>query len=416
LSHATGGSTAKLGKLFESKEALLAITALLGPQAQTYTDKLKEMGKASGATEAALNEQENGVNKTGAAFERMKQRLIVFAQRMGDKLLPFFDKVLDRLTPFLDKLGSLSEADISKWFKVAGAIAAIGPILSVGGPVISGISSLVGMISGAGGVSGALTALGTAATGPIGISILALTAAGVAAIYFKDQLTPIRDVVKELGGGLLQTMNKEWSKLGSGTSTMSTDLKGIVGIWAQAEAGLLKFVGSIALEPLKMLITQLRRLFSVGRSLYSIFQSLKTIMGYVGGKIGEQLGKMGDIIMEKIVNKLPFIDKIKVVFSGLGGILGWVADKIKLLANGVASIPELPGALLEFIGGKLEGVATGMGGGRQNEAPRKSMRQSVDVNIKVDAADGAKVGVNSKGGNPKVQNKRGGIMTPGLAI
>jgi hypothetical protein len=42
--------------------------------------------------------------------------------------------------------------------------------------------------------------------------------------------------------------------------------------------------------------------------------------------------------------------------------------------------------------------------------------QSVDLNIKIDAPDGAKVGVDSKGGNPKVQNKRGGIMTPGMAI
>jgi TP901 family phage tail tape measure protein len=142
LSQATGGSTAKLGKLFESKEALLAITALLGPQAQTYTDKLKEMNNASGTTAAALNEQENGINKVGNEFEKAKQKLMVTAIRIGDRLLPVVTKLTDKLVPLLEKITSLSDEQLEFGLKIAGFAALAGPAIWAMGSLVTSVMAL----------------------------------------------------------------------------------------------------------------------------------------------------------------------------------------------------------------------------------------------------------------------------------
>ena len=139
LKKQTGGSVSKLGKLFESKEALRTLLPLLGEQSQAYSDKLKAMETASGATAAALNEQENGINKSGHAYEKMKQNLVVAAQKVGDKLLPVLTRLGDKLVPLLDRISNMSDAQLEFGIKAAAAAAAIGPLLI-------GLGSMVGVV------------------------------------------------------------------------------------------------------------------------------------------------------------------------------------------------------------------------------------------------------------------------------
>ncbi len=69
LSATAGGNTDNMGKMFGSVEALNAVLALGGPQAQAYSDKLAAMREASGATDAAFRAQTEGMNKAGFTME-----------------------------------------------------------------------------------------------------------------------------------------------------------------------------------------------------------------------------------------------------------------------------------------------------------------------------------------------------------
>jgi TP901 family phage tail tape measure protein len=102
-----------LQKYLGSIEGQTLALALAGPQAGTYTEKLGEMGKAAGATDAAFKEQTQGINASGFALEQWKQRAAVAAQKAGD---------------FINSLGPVGLA--------------IGGIASGTGPALTGLGSL----------------------------------------------------------------------------------------------------------------------------------------------------------------------------------------------------------------------------------------------------------------------------------
>lgn len=82
LAEATGGSEEKLTELFSSKEAITAMLALTGAQADTFSEKLEKMGNAAGASEEAFKKQSEGVNKSGFTFEQAMVKMQVAAQKL----------------------------------------------------------------------------------------------------------------------------------------------------------------------------------------------------------------------------------------------------------------------------------------------------------------------------------------------
>lgn len=84
-------------------EAMPLALALAGPQADTFNQKLAEMGEAAGATEVAFREQTEGINAAGFQWDQLKQQLAVAAQNIGDMLIPV---VLEARDIFLEWVGN----------------------------------------------------------------------------------------------------------------------------------------------------------------------------------------------------------------------------------------------------------------------------------------------------------------------
>ena len=97
LQEATGGSTAKFGKLFKSTEALNAVFALTGSQADTFQDKFAQMQNASGSAEQAFKAFTEGVNKTGFQMEVAQRKIEELQRELGEALLPAIGDVLGEL-------------------------------------------------------------------------------------------------------------------------------------------------------------------------------------------------------------------------------------------------------------------------------------------------------------------------------
>lgn len=145
LAEATGGSEEKLTELFSSKEAITAMLALTGAQADTFSEKLEKMGNAAGASEEAFKKQSEGVNKSGFTFEQAMVKMQVAAQKFGESAAPFIDKAADAVSSLADWLSGLSDEDCDRLLKIGTALAIIGPALSLTSKGISfanGIKSL----------------------------------------------------------------------------------------------------------------------------------------------------------------------------------------------------------------------------------------------------------------------------------
>lgn len=153
------GNSNVLGQMFGSVEALNAVLALSGPQADTFATKLAAMQDATGASGDAFAAQTEGVNSSEFALAQLQQQLTTVGQQLGEALLPALTSTLEALTPFIDGIAGLAQKfaeldpEQQKMILAAvGILAAIGPVATVLGSVMS-VASLLAPI---------LTAVGTA--------------------------------------------------------------------------------------------------------------------------------------------------------------------------------------------------------------------------------------------------------------
>mgnify|MGYP001189059879 CR=1 FL=1 len=84
LNDQAGGNTNTLSKMFGSVEALNAVLALSGGQAESFQKKLEAMKDAGGATDAAFKAQTEGMNAAGFTMEQVKAKTEGLMQRLGD--------------------------------------------------------------------------------------------------------------------------------------------------------------------------------------------------------------------------------------------------------------------------------------------------------------------------------------------
>ena len=104
LSKETKGNETELAKLLKRKEALVAVLALAGGQAETYEDKLAKMKDTTGATAGAFKAQTEGINAQGQAWKKATQDIAVFSQQLGDSLAPALTTVTGLLNDALSAI------------------------------------------------------------------------------------------------------------------------------------------------------------------------------------------------------------------------------------------------------------------------------------------------------------------------
>ena len=184
LVEATGGSDEALVQLAGRKEAVTAMLALTGSQADTFSEKLGKLQNAAGATDRAFAAQTEGVAKSGFIFQQAMVKMQVAAQQFGDSAAPFIEKGADAVSGLGDWLKSLDEKEQKNLINVGVGLAALGPglsILSKGITVFNGAKAALGGLAGAAGAKGVIGSLGgvAAAAGPA-IGIIAALTGGVA--------------------------------------------------------------------------------------------------------------------------------------------------------------------------------------------------------------------------------------------
>lgn len=219
---AENGTT--ISNMFGSAEAGKAAAVLLDNSAK-LDDAIAAMGNSAGATESAyakLNTTSFEVDKT---INELKIALIEIGNVLKSELAPIFEKVVKKIKELTSAFSNMSAAEKEQVVKIAGIVAAIGPLLAVGGRLITGIGTVMTM---APQIGTALSAL----TGPVGIVIAAVAAlaAAFAALWTSDEgfregvtgiftdiqgaIQPLIDALGALWGAFQELLGSLWNIFG----------------------------------------------------------------------------------------------------------------------------------------------------------------------------------------------------------
>lgn len=158
--------TKAISEIFDS-HALASAEALLANCGARYDELSGHIMNAKGAAEQMAETMEGGI---GGSFRSLKSAVEGIAIAFGEKLAPTVQAAADWVTELARKFSGLSNGTQETIVKIAALVAAAGPLLIVGGKVISMIGSIGKMLSGPAGwialaIAGAVSL--TAALGKI---------------------------------------------------------------------------------------------------------------------------------------------------------------------------------------------------------------------------------------------------------
>lgn len=131
-----------------------------------------------------------------SAVEGLGRSLKSAGADLGEYLIPYVEKAIEIVNGLVDKFHALDEPTKEMIVNIGLVAAALGPALLVGGKVVSGISSIVSLVTT---LSPAIAAL----TGPIGLVVAALAAFALA---WATDFGGIRETVESVIGSVQQIL------------------------------------------------------------------------------------------------------------------------------------------------------------------------------------------------------------------
>lgn len=351
-----------------------------------------------GTVERTFEGTINPVDELKTILNELKITGADIAATMQDMLVPALKKVNDFAKELKDRWTKLDDAQKQTIIKIAGVAAAIGPLLSVGGRLISGIGSLIQFLPEIG------TAL-TALTGPVGIVVAAIAAlaAAFAALWSSDEgfrndvsgifneiqlsVAPLIDALGQLWAAFQELMQALWAAFGSDIVQMVKTVV-IDGIIPQLQT-FIDFIINVvnlvknlvngdwnaAWEDLKKIATNLVQLTIQAITIFFegfMKTSIQIFWKIVAG-IGEALLELGASIREKIdeivYEAIEFWgDLLKQTLEIFQNIWDGIVEKVTgikdSIVNGVGEavqfLADLPGKALTWGRDMIENFINGI--------------------------------------------------------
>ncbi|MBR2555116.1 MAG: phage tail tape measure protein [Aeriscardovia sp.] len=135
----------------------------------------------------------------GGSIEKLKSSLDVLMTSLGQLAAQYLTPVIEKVQGAIDKFMALDDETKEHIIKIAGIVAAVGPVLLIIGKVVSGIGSIISIASG---LIAAITAISAPVLGVIAV-ITAVIAIGV--LLYKNW-----DTIKEKATELWQNLKEKF--------------------------------------------------------------------------------------------------------------------------------------------------------------------------------------------------------------
>ncbi len=211
----------------KSADSLAGIIDDGGAALQAYGDKAEELGLILDEDViASMNATNDTIDQSKAEIQKS---LLVLGSTLAQNLTPLIQKVSELIGKVSERLRNLTPQQTETIMKILGLVAAIGPVITIGGKLISGIGSVISVLGTVIGVLG----------GPLTIAIAAVVAAGVllyknwdkvkaTAIAVKDGVVNAFNVLKQ---GVNNAIDAVRSKIDTLKEKFNNLKDTVVGIW-----------------------------------------------------------------------------------------------------------------------------------------------------------------------------------------
>lgn len=164
-SSAEADATAEAYELFGKRGGLAFVTAAKEGKL-SIGDLETSMDEYSTVVDDTYQATLDGTDSMALAWQNLQLALAAVGEAIGETLAPAMEKITEVIQEFTDWFSSLDDSTQSTIVTIGLIVAAIGPLLLILGKVMTGISN----------ITSALSTMGTSATGPIGLAILAIAA------------------------------------------------------------------------------------------------------------------------------------------------------------------------------------------------------------------------------------------------
>lgn len=343
----------------------------------SFSDYAEALQNCDGtASDMAATMQDNLLGR----LTQLKSKLEDTGITIGNALLPFMEKAVAKIGELADKFAALSPQQQETILKIAGVVAAIGPLLTIVGKAISVSGQLS---SGIGKVVGKLAAMGTTASGatggmavlkgalaaitsPVGIAVAAIAAitAVIVTLWntnedFRNRITEIWNRIKSVFTEFGQHITDKLNSLGFDFENFGEVVKAIWEGFCNVLAPIIEGVFNNIAIFIETTLNVITGVFDFFVSLFtgdwqgcwdavkSIFESvwnglkeyigniLNTIKGVVDAFLG-LFGTSWDEVWNSI--KTTFENIWNGIVSFFSGILNGIVNTVTTVWNAVSSV------------------------------------------------------------------------------
>lgn len=235
--------------------------------------------------------------------------------KIGDRLVPYIRRFADMLTELTTKLSSMSDEEFDRVVKIAAAIAAFGPALSILGKVVSlagGLMNILGPLAGAlTGAEGAGTAL-TAALGGIlspATAIIAAIGALVAAfVTLWNSSEEFRNNIMQAWEGLKEKFSEAGQKIVDALNELGFEFEDIIDVLKAAWEGLCEILAPMFVGSINIITTAIGTIANIFADVIEIISGL--IKGLKTGDWSLFWEGLGDIAIDAIEGLFKIFDSL----------------------------------------------------------------------------------------------------------
>lgn len=207
----------------KSADSLAGIIDDGGASLRAYGDEAQQLGLImSGETLDALNQTKDTVDKMKAT---MGASLAELGATLATTFGPAIEKVAEFVGKLSEKLRNLSPETAESIVKILAVVAAISPLLTVGGKLVSGIGTLLTLVPK---IKAGITLIGglmNPATLGITVVVAAVAALAVAVIKNWDK---IKDTITKTVNAIKNTVTNVWNNIKSSVTNIINGLKSAV--------------------------------------------------------------------------------------------------------------------------------------------------------------------------------------------
>ena len=326
----------------------------------------------NGSAEAMANTM---LNNLPGQMTILKSQIEGLAISIGELLMPTIRAVVGRIQEFVDKLNSMDDTQKKQLIKIAAIVAAIGPLLMVGGKLIAGVGKLMQLapaistaLKGVSSIFGGVGASAGAALAPIA-AVVAAIGVLVAAFMnlwknneqFRSGMTETWNSIKESFSGFISQIQERLPQIQEAFNNVVAVVKPIwdgfcqlLGPTFQAAFDTIKVILDALFNAIINVIDMITGILTADKELFmqGLMGFLNTIWTYLLNwwtilwtwlteTINVVLSFFGTSIDELWDKLVTFLSEIlDAIIEKVTEIVDWTIEKVNEIVEFISSLPD----------------------------------------------------------------------------